>query len=74
MLMYSFMFILRRPRLFLSTASLLGVVVHSLQKDDHLDVHGLREHIHGHGSNRTEWSPVNSVRWRSAQAKQHIPP
>lgn len=73
--MYSFMFILRRPRLFLSAARLLllGVVVQSLQKDDDLNVHGLREHVHSHGSNRTERGPVNSVGWRSAQAEQHIP-
>lgn len=57
-----------RPRLFLSAAALLllGVVVHSLQQQKHLNVHGLREQIHGHGSHRTERGPMDSVGWRSA--------
>lgn len=65
-----------RPCLFLSAAGLLllGIVVHSLQQQEHLDVQGLREQIHSHGSHRTERGPVNSVGWRSAQTtRQEIP-
>lgn len=61
-----------RHSLSLSAAALLlpGVVVHSLQQQEHLNVHGLREQIHGHGSHRTERGPMNSVGWRSAQTKR----
>lgn len=68
------LFLRLRPRLFLSAAGLLllGIVVHSLQKQKHLEVDGLREQIHSHGSNRTERGPVNSVGWRSAQTTWRI--
>lgn len=64
----TFLFILRsRLLLHVGVLLLLGVVVHSLQKEQHLHVHRLREQIHGHGSHRTERGPVNPVGRRSAQ-------
>lgn len=58
--------------LFAAGLLLLGVVVHSLQQQKHLNVHGLREQIHGHGSHWTEWGSVYSVGWCSAQTKREI--
>lgn len=49
--------------------SLLGVVVHPLQQQQHLQVHRLREQIHGHRSHRAESSAVNSLRRSSAQTE-----
>lgn len=57
--------------LFLTAAAsvLLGIVVHSLKQQKHLDVHGLGKQIHSHGSHWTERGSMNSVGWSSAQAE-----
>ena len=62
----------RLSSLLLATCSLLllGVVVHSLEQQERLDVNGLREQIHGHGSHRAERGPLNPVGWRSAQTRR----
>lgn len=71
-------FLRLRTFVLLTTASLLlllGVVVHSLQQQQHLNMHGLREQVHSHGSHWTKRGSMNSVGWSSAQAerRQKIP-